>query len=333
MIRTPDGKQIGPVDKDQLDNLATKGRLGFCQIRRENADRWIWAEDFYPDIGSPASSPSAKSTAPGEKAPAGKKARRGDDSRLVTCPDCGRGVSRRADQCPHCGCPASALVGRSDASATTTHTGPAAGADEDVSAGKRSPKHRRRRIALIVGAVLLVVALPLATVAGLMWYVHRRAVRTLDSLIEQVVAPPVAASPEEPSPEEAEKTLSPEEKKECIEEASRATARRVDNLLRQSHLANSLWGNAQQTAELLQSLAEGNLDAIPESSPPGSPSGEATAYQSQYDRLYRECRQYVAGKVPGGPCTPAQVWEVARQWSRQEEAQLEEQLRKQLKME
>ena len=35
------------------------------------------------------------------------------DPRLTPCPDCGKAISKRADQCPHCGCP----MGRPAASA------------------------------------------------------------------------------------------------------------------------------------------------------------------------------------------------------------------------
>ncbi len=96
-ILTENREQMGPVTKEQLDNLATKGRLSFCQIRRSDWRAWKWADDLYPDL-----------PAPDRKADSAAPAASGDDqdpARLVLCPDCGNTVSRRATGCPHCGCP------------------------------------------------------------------------------------------------------------------------------------------------------------------------------------------------------------------------------------
>ena len=41
-ILSENGEKMGPVSKEQLDNLATKGRLSFCKVRRSDWQGWKW---------------------------------------------------------------------------------------------------------------------------------------------------------------------------------------------------------------------------------------------------------------------------------------------------
>ena len=160
-ILTENREQMGPVSKDQLDNLATKGRLSFCKIRRGDWRSWKWADDVYPDL--PAATPKQESAAaapPGPESP--------DAGRLVLCPDCGNTVSRRAAQCPHCGCPAAVLLKQPAAAQDSPMTarppapapvpeaaGNAAAAEAAAEDAGAMSSRRWRRYAIAAGFVLV----------------------------------------------------------------------------------------------------------------------------------------------------------------------------------
>ena len=61
------------------------------------------AEHGQEEIGTP------ENTSGAGRSDAGSSARRGELSRLMSCPDCERDISKRATSCPHCGCPISSI--------------------------------------------------------------------------------------------------------------------------------------------------------------------------------------------------------------------------------
>lgn len=319
-ILCEDGEQLGPVSKEQLDNLATQGRLSFCQVRRQDWRNWKWADDVYPDL------PADRQRPPADRQAGPKDDRLPPQSaRLVTCPDCGNRVSVRAIKCPHCGCPAANLGGemaRSAAGEMSVAPPPAAaGADRPVAATRRSWRFH----ALIAALMLLLVAM-IATPLVIWWQV-RRAAEEVSGLLEPVRRP-VA---EEVLPAESgEALLSPQEKTACIDQAAEETARRIDGLQSRNHLAKSLLGSSLEGLEMLDALAGGDLNAIPDST--GTVPGGAALepYPSQFEALFAECRDYVRQKVKRGACTKSDVRQTAEAWASEKQRAIEQELMEKL---
>ncbi|MCL4192667.1 MAG: hypothetical protein KJZ87_13125 [Thermoguttaceae bacterium] len=84
------------------------------------------------------------------------------DPRLTPCPDCGKAISKRADQCPHCGCP----MGRSAASAAGRPASPANNPTVEAA------PQRRRPVLVIAGALLAFAAITIPA-AYVVWQQSR----------------------------------------------------------------------------------------------------------------------------------------------------------------
>ncbi len=530
-ILTESREQMGPVSKEQLDNLATKGRLSFCQVRRGDWRAWKWADDVYPEL------PPSQRKESGEATTATNEEQ--DSARLVLCPDCGNKVSRRATQCPHCGCPFQQTLSRgeqtseqntdiqrghalqwlmlglvdglkyfpvlfatslllglvSSLAVVLAGIGPvivfgpllcgfwavvvAIARRKDTNPGKVFDGFSVFRNAVgltflilayaliglgglvIVGFLIskafhfapLCVALVLTCLYALAFYLWFRVVFAFVLVIDQnldvgkslrlslrltgdrqahlflslasvysvllaasftgalfvllsllgvlfnpivwaisasicaciwfaavtmpaghfyadrirdfdtdvsvyappkpsafvtavamaslvapiIIAPaylrwaannvsreigdqftePAVPEPEPiPEPEEpAEELLSDLGKKACIDEAARKMAEYIDDLQRQHHLPLTMIRQTAESVKMLEKLASGDLDAIPESTSavPGRTGVEP--YESQVDQLFITCRDWVRAKVKRGACTRADVWGTARQWA------------------
>ncbi|MHB8902998.1 MAG: hypothetical protein ACYC6Y_29915 [Thermoguttaceae bacterium] len=315
-ILTENREQMGPVTKEQLDNLATQGRLSFCQVRRGDWRSWKWADDLYPDL--PPHEAKGKGDEPAPRPPVADDQ---DPARLVLCPDCGNTVSRRATLCPHCGCPAAVLLGQvarakdGPVAPAPPPPGAAPGAAPEASGDTvaSSPSRRWHRYAITAGVLvaILAVAVPL--------YQWWRTLSAVQQAVEQVVTPAPPApipQPEEP----AEVMLSPEEKNSAIDNASRKMAEHIDTIQRQFHLPLSMIGQTVESVEMLQALAGGNLDAIPESTS-AVPGGKGIEpYKSQVEQLFGECRDWVRKNVKRGACTSGDVWTTAQAWAKEKQA-------------
>jgi len=52
-VKTEDGQQFGPVEKQQLTEWVGEGRLtAKCQVVQDGAPQWQWASDLYPVLAS-----------------------------------------------------------------------------------------------------------------------------------------------------------------------------------------------------------------------------------------------------------------------------------------
>ena len=323
-ILSANDEKMGPVSKEQLDNLATKGRLSFCQVRRSDWQAWKWADDVYPEL--PVSERKAE---PSDSSPSVEKL---DSARLVTCPDCNKTVSRRATQCPHCGCPAAVLLKQG----SSTKDGPVAVPPPPVpDAAKEAalnaaldavgPKKAGAwRPYLIVGAVVLLLV-TVATPLYIWWRIHSAAEQVAEQLGVSLGEPePPRAIPE---PEESsEEMLSPDGKRECIDEVSRKMAEHIDGFQRQNHVSLSMISQTLESVQMLEALAGGDLDAIPDSTGVVPGGGGVEPYESQLDGLFVECRDWVREHVKRGPCTSGDVWETAQQWAREKQEKILEPL-------
>lgn len=308
-ILTENREQMGPVSKEQLDNLATKGRLSFCQIRRGDWRAWKWADDVYPELPPSLRKESEEATAADDEEP--------DSARLVLCPDCGNTVSRRATQCPHCGCPAAVLLKQNstpgDAAVGPAPPSPLVIAPEPTAEGveEQPPKSRLRRRLILAGALALLIAV-IGTPAYFVW----KTWKGVDNVVQQLTEP--AAPKPEPIPESeepGEELLSPEGKKAYIDEAARKMAEYIDELQRQHHLPLAMISQTADSVKMLEKLAGGDLDAIPESTSAVPGGSGVEPYESQVDELFLTCRDWVRDNVKRGACTRADVWAVARQWA------------------
>ena len=148
-VQTADKKQHGPVAKRQLDRLVAEGRLdGFCHLRRADWDHWKWIEEIYPQFAATGDSESKEKNvaASSRKSRVQAEGVSEAESRLHPCPDCGKIVSRRATQCPHCGCP----IGPPPARAAS------AGSESTRKSGGQ-PRNRKIVMILAVAGSLLVI--------------------------------------------------------------------------------------------------------------------------------------------------------------------------------
>jgi hypothetical protein len=106
------GEDIGPLSAAELRRHALEGRVtSETYVRRGDSDRWVTADavkGLFDSPHRPAPPPSVEPVIGRkvvEDSVSARSAEVVNNSRLVSCPDCGKSVSKRASQCPHCGCP------------------------------------------------------------------------------------------------------------------------------------------------------------------------------------------------------------------------------------
>lgn len=311
-VQSGDGQQHGPVSKEKLDALLAAGRLdGFCRVRTEDSDDWLWAEDLYPELASTAGSDAdAEDLAPPEPKPSKP------EPRVVRCPDCGKTVSTRADQCPHCGCPTSRL-----------QTAPLL---EDSSAAPVPVKEKRSLAKPLLIAGLSTVVVLVCIVGAAVWWAMNKVEQVLDpmesivaELVPELVPEEVIELPEPPPG----KAPSLEELRAYSREVSTAMAKKVDAHYRQKHSITSIVSSTADYTQLIQALSGSGLDAIPDKAPAPKP------YESQYKALYAECVKFLAENIRADEKDFSKILEAAEKWAEGKQAVSAEQLGKQLGLE
>jgi len=306
-VLTTDDEPLGPISEAKLRSLLEQGRLdAFCRVRRQGSDEWKWIEDVFPGMV-----PSAPAEA-GDGLPAGSQ------PRLRACPDCGQMVSRRASQCPHCGCP------------IAVEDQPPIGVGVRVSDGtpiakKDAPHGRRKKLLWIGGGSATVVAVLLVAGVWWVWSTLGRAANQAESLLRDLTGEPPPMRSKMP-----ERTASGSFD-DWAAEAADAMARQVDEAYRKAHFAASLIGQVREEVDLLESLAGPHpFREEPAKKPDESQSAAAGPYESQYKALYEECLKHVGDDVEPAGADQAAVWDAASRWAEQKQAALEDRLQEQL---
>lgn len=99
------GEITGPLTAAQLREHALAEKVAPLDYVRRGADgNWVPASKVKglfdpPPAVEAAPDPEPVLSVAAEAAPAAT------NPKLIDCPDCGKSVSKRAEQCPHCGCP------------------------------------------------------------------------------------------------------------------------------------------------------------------------------------------------------------------------------------
>lgn len=345
-VQTSDGRQRGPLARSELTGLDP-----FCQVRREDWVDWKWAEDVLPELALKGETKPADAAAatgaeplppPSPPPPPAPIAPVEDDATpsLSLCPDCGKPVSVRAGQCPHCGCPAADVAQRGTPVAALARGG------EDVGPRPRGQSWKRNLIGWIgVASVVVVIA---SVLIGLFvvrpiwktWQAADETLSQLDQILDLPEEPPFVApletppvAPPEP-PTGPPGLLEPDEARQCIEEASAAYARRVDDSFRQAHVSGLAAGLKQfaELSETMQALAQGghegldSLDALLDADSAAQPQ----SYESQYDAFLAECKAHVEKKVRVDRTDREAIWAAAAEWEQAKRAASEKQLLEQL---
>jgi GYF domain 2 len=97
------GQIVGPLTAAQLREHALAQKVSPTDhVRRGGDGNWVPASKVKGLFDPPptVTPPPEPEPIPAEVVPVVAS-----NSKLIDCPDCGKSVSRRAEQCPHCGCP------------------------------------------------------------------------------------------------------------------------------------------------------------------------------------------------------------------------------------
>ncbi|MBN1912452.1 MAG: DUF4339 domain-containing protein [Pirellulales bacterium] len=281
-VRTSEDEEHGPMSKAQLDQWVADGRVDeFCHLRRADWDHWKWIEEVYvqfqPVDAEPLSSRDHRSASGiPDAASAG---------RLEPCPDCGNMISRRATQCPHCGCPVQA---RNRTTQARNTLGQFASSEESCpTSTHRARRRNRRTIVLSVLGCLLVVVLGSAAYVGYQLW------RGLNAVVELRPAPPPPDPPKDDGQDTIRKMIA------YKREVAEAQARAIDKFAAALHENSALFQPTQEYSNMLQSLASGDLDSLDKAAKQSStPPSAAKPYVSQYETLLAECQKYLDAQVP-----------------------------------
>ena len=178
-------------------------------------------------------------------------------------------------------------------------------------------------IALVVGsaAVLLLIAVAGLGVGWWLWKSHRflsQYDNEAQALLDELSVP---AEPPAVSPDEIEAAM---------QQAATEVVKRLDGEFRTADSAKRLIEQTQFSADLMQALAQGDLDAIPDTVPAELAPENSTSYLSLYDSLYSECLAYLRENVSRKEFTKQAVWDAARRWEEGKRALLEKQLTEEL---
>jgi hypothetical protein len=280
------------VAKNQLDGLS--------QLRRADWEEWQWIESVYKQFAEADVSVGAEAAVPIPPPVAA-------ESRLQECPDCGKIVSRRATQCPNCGCPIVALGGvKSYETEEIAHS---------VSIGKM----------FLLGGLVCVLVLLLIGGAFLGWRLWRSINKAVE--IKLPIAPVQSAPfvPAEPPPVEA---ATPEQIAEWIDEIATETARRLDAGFSQMHLAQTGIAAMQDQAELIDSIVKGDFAKSAKHDKPKRPS--PPPYQSRYEPLRKECIEYLKKNVDPKTANHSEVLKQANLWAETKRSPLQKALESQI---
>jgi hypothetical protein len=102
-------------------------------------------------------------------------------------------------------------------------------------------------------------------------------------------------------------------------------AKRLDGEFRPAQAAKSLIEQTRVSTELMKALAQGDLDAIPDSLPTEAAPEGSDPYASLYNSLHDECLAYLQKNLPQGKVTKKTVWDAAARWENEKRASLEKQ--------
>jgi len=333
-VQTGDGAEHGPMSRAQLERLVSSGRLNcFCRVRHQTWSDWKWAEDLFPQLTELDQAASAGDDARREtavKAPPGalSAASGAREPRVVTCPDCGNTVSTRARQCPHCGCPAAHLTEPTAAAQAASGVGdslpssagrePTADRLADATLGAE-PGGRASKwfAALVVGSAVLLLAVGVVGLGVGWWLWKGRDTAGPAGNVAPVAAPPPA--PDAPA-------VSAEEMETVMQRVAAEVAKRLDGEFRTAHAAKTVIEQTRVSAELMQALAQGDLNAIPDSLPAELDADEGPAHESLHDSLYDECLAHLRANVTADEFSEQAVQDEARRWEEGRRAALETEL-------
>ena len=97
------GQIVGPLTAAQLrEHALSKWVAPTDHVRRGGDDNWVPASKVKGLFDPP---PVVETPLEPEPVPAEVAQVVASNPKLIDCPDCGKSVSRRAEQCPQCGCP------------------------------------------------------------------------------------------------------------------------------------------------------------------------------------------------------------------------------------
>lgn len=276
-----------------------------CGSRFQAPDNLAGKRGKCPKCGTVLAVPGpAAAVPPALPLPAASDAALTTGERLHPCPDCGKLISRRAPQCPHCGCPVAEVAAAPNVPRSAFAPSAAAGASS-----------RRLRIVLL-GAGLVVVVL--AVLVGVIVWKLSNAVTTLAAPLAAPLAPVV------PAPAPSAPLATAEQKEAWISSVAQESARAVDGLYQRVHGAKTMIGQAQQASDLMQALAKtGDLSTLPGDT---APAPQPAAYQSQFEPLLQECLGYLRSHLPAGDFGAEQVRDVAAAWIKEKEAPVQREL-------
>ncbi len=293
---------------DQVQASPQQGQTGAAAAAEESARR------SSPPPLTNAGRPSARGADP--VAPGARSVPAAVEDRLHPCPDCGETVSRRADRCPHCGCPVASAGGpdSADESSAQWAEGPSLAAVPAKASGGPN------RAVVAAAAVVLIVVL--ASAAGWWWFGRNREPTPPPEEVAKQTGPAQPPAEPEPPKEDADS----EEIVKLMQEASAAMAKDLDDLYRKVHLAQSLLDRTQQSVNVLKALVDDPLGAPIDTQQLPNAQEEAEPYKSQYEALYKECWTYINENHPTGPLDRSTIWDAARRWADGKRAPLEEQL-------
>jgi hypothetical protein len=141
----------------------------------------------------------------------------------------------------------------------------------------------------------------------------------------------VQAPVSEPAAAPGPPAVAAEEIEAAMEEAAAEAAKRLDEKYRLAHSANELIESTQLNADWIQALAQGDLDAVPDTLPAEPVPESSPSYQSLYDSLYAEALEHLRKTVSREEFTRQAVKDAARRWEEGKRAQLEKELTETLK--